>query len=170
MHHFDPRCECRRLRWPAVDKYAGSVDHDDVAQLTVACLSRRPCPSFTDTRVPRAPGRLAAVPPDGNTTPGVVVVGPDQELQALAAEFEMGGQLVDGAPTEFWGSQRRRVHCQLDNNRAAIKPVAVELFRRRSRVLQRGVVNDHPRARCPVQGWFVSGENHHPAAQLGRPV
>jgi hypothetical protein len=90
-------------------------------------------------------------------------------LQTFAAELELRGQLVDGTPAVLRRPQCRGVHRQFDDDRAAIEPVAVELLRHRARVLQRGVVNDDPRTRSPVQGWCVSRENDHTAAQLDRP-
>ena len=169
MDHLDPRCEGRRLRWTPVDEDRGPVSHDDVGQRAFTRPGLAPV-SLTNTLCGGAPGRLATVPPDGSTAPGVVIVGPDQELKALPAEFEMGGQLVDGALADLRSPQCRRVRPQFDDDRPAVKPIAVELLRHRSRVLQRGVVDDDPGAGCPVQGRFVSGEDDHTAAQLDRPV
>ena len=155
MDHLDPRSEFRRLWWTPVDEDRSPVGHDDVARWPAGPLRSAPGSAgsrlgvghgFTNTLVGTEPGRLAAVPPDGNAAPGVVIVGPDQELQALAAELEMRGQLVDGAPAVLGRPQCRRGHCQFDDDRAASEPVAVELLRHRSRVLQRGVVNDDPGA------------------------
>ena len=181
MDHLDTRSEFGRLRRPPVDEDGGPVGPDDVAQPVVdprgvgphsvgRRASLRPGSHFANALRRAGPRRFATVPPDGNPAPGVVVVGPDQELQAFAAELEMRGQLVDGTPAVFRRPQGRRVHAQLDDDRATSEPVAVELLRRRGRILQRGVVKDDPRARCPAQGWFVSRENHHAAAQLGRLV
>ena len=110
---------------------------------------------FTNALGGAGAGRLAAVPPDGNAASGVIVVGPDQELQTLAAELEMRGQLVDGAPAVLRRPEGGLVHAQLDHDGLTSEPVAVELLRHRSRILQRGVVDDDPRARCPVQRWFI---------------
>ena len=98
---------------PAVDEQRRAVGQRDVGRTT-----------FDHAAVGEPAGRLAAVPPDGLAASGVVVVGPDQELQALPAELEVRVELVDGAVAAFRRPQGGGVERELDHHRPAVEPVA----------------------------------------------
>ena len=123
--------ELRRLGWAAVDEQRGAVAEDDVGGRSLVSGV-----AFTDPFSGETAGRLATMPPDGSAGAGVVVVGPDQELQALAAELEVGHKLVDGPVSPLRCSQLRRVRSQLDHHGAAGRPVAVELLDDRPRTAE----------------------------------
>ena len=49
---------------------------------------------FHDAVIRKASGGLASVPPDRVSAPGVIVVGPDEELKALPRELEPGAEVI----------------------------------------------------------------------------
>jgi hypothetical protein len=104
------------------------------------------------------------VPPDRIAASSVVVVGPDQELQALAAERKVGRELVDGTVTTFGSPQSCGIHAQLDHDRLTIDPVTVEILCRRSGVSQRGIADDDAGAGLPGLGWPVTREKRDASA------
>jgi hypothetical protein len=104
------------------------------------------------------------VPPDAIAPSGVVVIGPDQELQALAAELEVRREFVDGSVATFRCSKGSGVHAQLNNNRPTIHPAALEVFNQWPGLTQRGVPNDDAGAGLPGLGRLVTRENHDTSA------
>ena len=81
-----------------VDEQGRAVGEHDVGRTT-----------FDHAAVSELARRFSTVPPDGLAASGVVVVGPDQELQALTAELEVRSELVDGAVAAFRSPQGRGV-------------------------------------------------------------
>ena len=137
----DPGGEGRRVRRATVDEQRGAVGQGDVGRTAdgPAAGSRRA-------------GRLPAVPPDRLAGPGVVVVGPDQEVEPLHLELEPGGEVVD-RPVETLGHlQGVRVHPELDHHRPAFEPRLVEHVEHRAGPGQLGLPDGHPRARRQGSG------------------
>ncbi len=170
MHHSDPRGEPGRLWRAPVNEQRCAVGEQDVAfgQVDVADVVAFGEPGLRDPIVGEAAGRLTTVPPDGVATSGVVVVRPDQELQALAAELEGGHVLVDGAAAGLGLPKRGRVCAQFDDDGLSAGPVAVEFLHYRAEVGQGGILEKNARARRPCVRRLDARKDHHAAAQLDR--
>ncbi len=109
-------------------------------------------------------GRLASVPPDGVTGPGVIVVRPDEELKALPREFEMRGQLVDRLTAVFLLAQRLRVDGQFHDHRPTLEPCLVECLQSGTGVDEGLVFDPDPREILPGLRSRYPGQHHHAAA------
>jgi len=83
--------------------------------------------ALRDTVRAEAAGSLAPVPPDGLATARVVVVGPDEELQALAGELERRLDLVDGLLAALGLPQRPGIGRELHHHAPAGQPRPVEV-------------------------------------------
>ena len=142
---------------PPIDEQGRAVGERDVGRTT-----------FDHAAVGELARRFSTVPPDGLAASGVVVVGPDQELQALTAELEVRSELVDGAVASFRSPQGGGVEVEHDHHWSAVDPVPMEVLHRRARVAQRGVPDQHSRARRPGFGRLLPGEHHHAPAELAR--
>ncbi len=131
MDHADSGDQNGRLRRTPIDEEWGSVGQDDVGRAAL-------CHSL----VGEAASCFTPMPPDGISgatalsTPGVVVIGPQQELQPLAAELEIGCMVIDREVAALGFPDRSRVGVQLDHDGPAVEPVTVEFLHHRGRGLQ----------------------------------
>ena len=128
VHHGRAVARVGRVRWSPVHPQRGAVGRDDVGRARL-----------DDTLVGEASRQLAAVPPDRLAVPGVVGVGPDQELEALAPEGEAGLEGVHRPGVPLRGPQVVGVDGQLHDHGPPVGPGAVEDLdhRRRRRQCRR---------------------------------
>jgi hypothetical protein len=145
-------------RWvgrAAVDEEGGAVGQRDVG------LS-----ALRDTVRAEAAGSLAPVPPDGLATARVVVVGPDEELQALAGELERRLDLVDGLLAALGLPQRPGIGRELHHHAPAGQPRPVEGLDHGRRLLELGWPEEHLWDRRPGGRRLLAGEYDDAAAEL----
>jgi hypothetical protein len=113
--------DAREERWgserPPVDVQGSAVTQHDV--------SRAPFHGDVDRK---ASGDLASVPPDRVSAPGVIVVGPDEELKPLPRELESGAQVIHRPMPHLRITQYLRVDSQLHDHRLALKPSPMKAF------------------------------------------
>ncbi len=111
-------------------------------------------------------GRLPAVPPDRLAGPGVVVVGPDQEVEPLHLELEVGSEIVDPSVEPLGRLEGVRVHAELDHHRPAFEPQPVEDIQHRAGPGQLRTPDGHPRAQAPGTGGLGPKSHDDAPSQL----
>jgi hypothetical protein len=156
----NPNCrrEHRRERRPTIYEQRGAVAEENVR-----------CPAFPHTVGGELASNLAALPPDGLACPGVVVIGPEQELQALAAELEVRCELVDGMLATFRSPECRRIDTKLNDNRLTMHPIAMQVHYHRTWTSEISDPDYDTLARRPGLWWGVAGQNDYASTELGWP-
>ena len=134
-------CEGRWIGRSAIDIERRAIGEDDVGRSLLGDAESR-----------ESTCGLPAVPPDRLTAPGVVGIGPHQELEPLHCELERGRQAVDGTVVPLGSPQCVQVRRQLDHQRPSIEPRLVERSDHRNGVCQLGIADPHPLARHPRVG------------------
>ena len=157
-----PRPRSAGVRW--VGRRAAVDD-------TAACRRPARCRPAPLRRTP--PSAASAAPPCGRATtparrPGVVGVGPDQEVQALQGELEIRREIMDRAVVALGRPEGPRVDAELDHHRPAPEPGLVQAIRHGPRVGHLGIPDAHSRAGRPGFGHVAPGEHDHTPAEFGR--
>ncbi len=122
-----------------------------------------------DTLTGESPSGLARMPPNRVSAPGVVGVRPDQEVEAVPGELEIGAQVMDRSHADLAGGQHLGVDRQLHHNRLAIEPGLLQAFDRGARVGDRLLVDGNPGAASPGRWRGHSRQHDNAAAKLERP-
>ena len=157
MHDAEVTGERRGSERSSVDVEGCAVSEHDVSRARLA-----------DARIVKASRGFASVPPDWLSVPGVIVVRPDEELQALPRELEMGTQVVHRLVVLLGVAQRRRVEGQLHDDRLALEPSPMKGRHRANRVGESLVVDEDPGALPPWLGRGHPWQHDDAAAKLRR--
>ena len=109
------------------------------------------------------------MPPNRISTPGVIGVRPDQEVEALLGKLEVGAQVMDRSLTGLAIGQHLRVDRQLHHNRLAIEPGSLQAFKSGAWIGDGLRVDGNPGT--PVPGlWRAHSRQHDNAsAKFRRP-
>jgi hypothetical protein len=155
VNHTNSRRKHRRLGRSAVDVHRGTVRQDDVGNTT-----------FLHPVTSEASRRLTPVPPDGLTAPSIVVVGPDQKLQSVPAEFEVRREVVDRSLARLRIPEGSGINAQLNHNGSTFKPMVVKFLYRGSWVSESGIPDGDARTGFPALRQLLARESYHAPPQL----
>ena len=127
------RCEeSARLRTPPVDHLRSVLDHWRVGRAAIhppwraVRLGDVRWAALGDSLVGEQACQLASMPPDQFAVPGVIGVGPHQEVQPLPPEGERRSQFVHGAFRPLGLAQGVRIDAELDDHWPASEPRSVQ--------------------------------------------
>ena len=109
------------------------------------------------------------MPPDEAPRPGVVVVRPEEELQALDGKLEIRCQAVDRPGVTLVDSKPVRIEPQLDDQRPPTEPGRVQACDDIVWLCQFGFAEGHPFQSGPGCWQVTALQDHGPAAERGWP-
>lgn len=111
---------------------------------------------------------LSTVPPDEFAGSAVIVVGPDEEMEAFARKLERCGKAIRDRVGCFGLSKFVGAHTQFDNHWFSGNPCFGEPGNRRTRPVEGGRINNNAFHFCKRSGNDVAGMNDEAASKCRR--